>query len=67
MSECKAQYNKNFKCMQESKLLGKSLMPAKVSNAPPKMPCPPATSVDPVRKGHLEKKDWKVGVGEQEA
>lgn len=66
MSECKAQYNNNFnfKCVQESKLLGKSLMPAKVSNAIPKMPRLPATSMDHERTlGKKGLKSWGGGTG----
>lgn len=36
-----------LKCMLESKLLGKSLVPAEAASAASKMPCPPATSTNP--------------------
>lgn len=43
-----------LKHMLESKLWGKSLVPAEAANVASKMPSPPATSMNPDWKGHLK-------------
>ena len=43
------------KCTLESKQLGKSLVPAEAANVASKMPCSPATSMNPDWKRHLKR------------
>lgn len=41
--------------MLESKLFGRSFVPTEAVNTASKMSCPPATSVNPDRKGDFKK------------